>query len=44
MAKNKNHHLEKLGNIWYLVKMVNGKRIKKALSPSITEARRLSVD
>ena len=41
MAKNKNHHLEKRGKVWYLVAMANGKRIKKALSQSITEARRL---
>jgi len=41
MAKNKNHHLEKRGNVWYLVTMVNGKRHKKALSQSISEARRL---
>ena len=41
MAKSKNHHLEKRGSVWCLVAMVNGKRIKKALSPSITEARRL---
>ena len=41
MAKNKNHHLVKRGNVWYLVAMVNGKRIKKTLSQSVTEARRL---
>jgi integrase len=41
MAKNKNHHLEKRGKVWYLVAMVNGKRIKKALAQSITDARRL---
>lgn len=40
MAKNKNHHLEKIGSAWYFIKMVNGKRIKKPLSPSLTEARR----
>ena len=41
MAKNKNHNLEKRGSVWNFVAMVNGKRIKKALSSSITEARRL---
>lgn len=41
MVKNKNHHLESHGQVWYLVAMANGKRIKKALSPSITDARRL---
>jgi integrase len=42
MAKNKkNHHLRKIGDVWYLEKMFGGSRIKKALSPSITEARRL---
>ncbi len=41
MARNKNHHLRKINNVWYLEKMVNNKRIKKALSESVTEARRL---
>jgi len=40
MAKNKDHHLEKRGDVWYFVAMVGGKRIKKALSTSVTEARR----
>ena len=40
MAKNKNHHLFKRGDTWYLKKRVNGKWIKKALSTSVTEARR----
>lgn len=39
--KKKDHHLEPRGNVWYFVAMVNGKRINKALSRSITEARRL---
>ena len=39
MAK-KNRNLQQIGNIWYFIRMVNGKRIKKALSPSLTEARR----
>ena len=41
MARNNNHHLKKIGSSWYFVKMVNGKRIKKALSESVTEARGL---
>jgi len=39
MAKYKNHHLTKRGNVWYFQKMVNGKWRKKALSESVTEAR-----
>ena len=43
MAKKnkKDHHLKKREDVWYFVTMVNGKRIKKALSASITEARRI---
>jgi len=43
MAKKnkKDNNLEKREDVWYFVAMVNGKRIKKALSKSITEARRL---
>ena len=41
MAKNKNHHMIKRGNIWYLKKVVNGRLIKKPLSQSVTEARQL---
>lgn len=40
-VRNKNHHLVQRGEAWYLVTKVNGKRIRKALSQSITEARRL---
>ena len=40
----KNHHLSKIGNAWYFETMVKGKRIKKALHASITEARRLRDD
>lgn len=40
MAKNKNRNLQQIGSVWYFIKMVNGERIKKALSPSLTEARR----
>jgi integrase len=41
MARNRNHHLRKIQNIWHFEKMVNGKRIKMALSDSVTEARKL---
>jgi len=43
MAKKnkKDHHLKKRNDVWYFEAMVRGKRIKKALSRSITEARRL---
>ena len=46
MAKKnkKNHHLKKRGDVWYFETMIRGKRIKKALSMSITEARRLRDD
>lgn len=37
--KSKNHHLEQRGDIWSFVAMVNGKRLKKSLSSSVTEAR-----
>jgi integrase len=37
----KNHHLSKIGNVWYFETMVKGKRIKKAIGESVTEARRL---
>ena len=40
MAKNKNRNLQQIGSVWYFIKMVNGERIKKPLSSSITEARR----
>lgn len=38
-VKNKNHHLIQRGETWYFVTKVNGKRTRKALSQSITEAR-----
>jgi len=41
MAKNKNHHLFKRGGFWYFRKQVNGRWVKKSLSTSVTEARRL---
>jgi integrase len=37
----KNHHLRRIDGAWYFEKMVKGKRLKKALGQSITEARRL---
>ena len=40
-VKNKNHHLIQRGEAWYFVTKVNGRRIRKALSQSITEARRI---
>ena len=40
MAK-KNHHLVRRGDVWYLTVVVGGRRLKKALSSSITEARQL---
>jgi integrase len=41
MARNKNHHLFKRGDTWYFRMQKNGKWIKKSLSTSVTEARRL---
>ncbi len=41
MPKNKNHHLAKRGDTWYLRTTIDGKRYKKALSKTVTEARRL---
>ncbi len=40
MAQDKNHHLIKRGETWYFRKMVDGRLMKKALSTSLTEARR----
>jgi integrase len=40
----KDHHLEKRGDVYYFLAMVNGRRIKKSLSKSILEARRLRDD
>lgn len=39
--KDKNHHLEKRNDTWYFRGMINGKRYFKALSSSVTEARKL---
>lgn len=38
-VKDKNHHLIRRGETWYLVTKVDGKRIRQALSQSVTEAR-----
>ena len=43
MNKN-NHHLFKREGVWYFRKKINGKWIKKALSTSVIEARRLRRD
>jgi integrase len=44
MAKNRNHHLVKRDNVWYF-RIRKGKQvIRKTLSTSITEARRLRDD
>jgi integrase len=39
MVKNKNHHMVKRKNTWYFVTKVKHRKIRKALSQSITEAR-----
>ena len=39
--KDKNHHLKLRGTSWYFEAMVSGKRVRKALSTSVTEARRV---
>lgn len=41
MARNKNHHLRKIGDSWYFECMINGERTKKALSTSLVAAKRL---
>ncbi|MCE5262626.1 MAG: site-specific integrase [Deltaproteobacteria bacterium] len=41
MVKDKNHHMILRGDTWYFVTKTNGRRIRKALSQSITEARRI---
>lgn len=41
MAGNKNHHLFKRGDTWYFRIRKNEKWIKKRLSTSVTESRRL---
>ncbi len=39
MVKDKNHHMILRGNAWYFVTKTNGRRIRLALSQSVTEAR-----
>lgn len=41
MAKKQDQNLVKRNNVWHFRKKVNGRMIKKALSSSLTEARRL---
>lgn len=41
MVKDKNHHMILRGNTWYFVTKVGGRRTRKALSQSVTEARRI---
>lgn len=41
MVKDKNHHMILRNNAWYFVTKINGRRIRKALSQSVTEARRI---
>lgn len=41
MGRNRNHHLRKIGDIWYFEKMVNGRRIKKGLSTSLSDAMKI---
>jgi integrase len=39
--RNKNHNMVLRGVTWHFVAKINGKKVKRALSQSITEARRL---
>ena len=41
MARKNERNLQKIRNVWYFVKMVNGKRIKRAISTSKLEAQRI---
>jgi len=41
MARNNNHHMVLRNNTWYFETMLNGCRIRKALSQSVTEARKV---
>jgi len=43
-VKNLNHHLVLRGVTWHFVTKINGNKVKKALSQSLTEARRLRDD
>jgi integrase len=40
MAKNQKHNLVKRGEVWYFQKMVQGRWVKKALSTSLSEAKK----
>ena len=39
--KHKNHHLKQRGDTWYFETMIKGKRVRKALSISVTKSRRI---
>lgn len=41
MAKNKNHNLEKRGDIWYFFARKNGKRYHEKLSTNLREAKKM---
>jgi integrase len=41
MVKDKNHHMSLRGNTWYFETKIKGRRTRKALSQSVTEARRI---
>jgi integrase len=41
MVKGKNHHMSLRGNTWYFETKVRGRRTRRALSQSVTEARRI---
>jgi len=41
VMKNKNHHLIQRRGTWYFTAMIDRKRVRKALSTSVTEARRI---
>jgi integrase len=43
-VKNLNHHLVLRGVTWHFVTKINGNKVKRALSQSLTEARRLRDD
>lgn len=44
MVTDKNNHMHLRGNTWYFETKVNGRRIRRALSQSVIEARRIRDD
>ena len=42
--RNKNYNMVLRGVTWHFIAKINGKKVKRALSQSITEARRLRDD